>query len=77
MNLHSFLIQAPIALMACFLILVQPSLLNYIVAIYLIIFGAVGLAPHFLQRAAPATMSGAAPRRNRAPYPAHGTDDTP
>ena len=64
MNLHSFLIQPPIALVACILILVQPSLVNYIVAIYLITFGAVGLAPHFLQRAAPATRSGAALGRN-------------
>lgn len=31
------------------LILVQPSLLNDIVASYLIIVGVLGLAPHFLQ----------------------------
>ena len=77
MNLDSFRFQPPIALVACILILVHPSLLNYIVAVYLIIFGVVGWAPHFLQRAASATRSGAAPRRNRAAYPAHGTDDTP
>jgi hypothetical protein len=28
--------------------LVMPSLLNYIVAIYLIIIGIIGLAPHFV-----------------------------
>ena len=77
MNLISFLILPPIALMACILILVQPSLFNYIVAIYLIIFGAVGLARHFPQRAALATRCGAAPGRNRPPYPVHRTDDTP
>jgi hypothetical protein len=77
MNLHSFRFQPPVALGACILILVHPSLPNFIVAIYLIIFAVVGRAPRFLQRAAPTTRSRAAPRRNRAPYPAHGTDDTP
>jgi hypothetical protein len=28
--------------------LIQPGLLNYIVAIYLILIGIVGLSPHFL-----------------------------
>ena len=42
MNLH--LAIAPIiALLAGILILVQPRLLNYIVAIYLIIIGLLGL----------------------------------
>ncbi len=35
-----------IALIAGILILVQPRLLNYIVAIYLIIVGILGLIPH-------------------------------
>ncbi len=35
-----------IALIAGILILVQPRLLNYIVAIYLIIIGILGLIPH-------------------------------
>ncbi len=35
-----------IALIAGILILVQPRLLNYVVAIYLIIFGILGLIPH-------------------------------
>ncbi len=47
MHLQPFLIQPVIALLAGILILVQPRLLNYIVAIYLIIVGIVGLAPHF------------------------------
>ena len=44
MNLHVHLTLAPlIALIAGILILVVPRLLNYIVAIYLIIIGIVGL----------------------------------
>ena len=49
MNFHSILLQPIISLVAGILILVQPGLLNYIVAIYLIIVGVLGLAPHFLQ----------------------------
>ena len=37
-------IQPIIALFAGILILVQPKLLNYIVAIYLIVVGVLGLA---------------------------------
>jgi hypothetical protein len=47
MNFSPTLVQPLIALVAGILILVQPSLLNYIVALYLIIVGIVGLAPHF------------------------------
>jgi hypothetical protein len=47
MVLHTFLIQPVIALIAGVLILLQPRLLNFIVAIYLIIVGILGLAPHF------------------------------
>ena len=44
MNLHVHLMLAPlIALVAGILILVVPRLLNYIVAIYLIVIGLVGL----------------------------------
>ena len=44
MNLHLHLTLAPlIALIAGILILIVPRLLNYIVAIYLIIIGLVGL----------------------------------
>jgi hypothetical protein len=47
MVLHSVLIAPIVALLAGILILVRPRLLNYIVAIYLIIIGVIGLAPHF------------------------------
>jgi hypothetical protein len=44
MNLHLHLMLGPVvALIAGILILVVPRLLNYIVAIYLIIIGIVGL----------------------------------
>jgi len=36
-----------VALIAGILILVMPRLLNYIVALYLIIIGVLGLAAHF------------------------------
>ena len=48
MTIHSVLIEPVISLLAGILILVQPSLLNYIVALYLIIIGVIGLAPHFV-----------------------------
>jgi len=38
-----------VSLLAGILILIMPQLLNYIVAIYLIIIGVVGLAPHFIR----------------------------
>jgi len=41
-------LQPLVALIAGILILVVPRLLNYIVALYLIIIGVVGLWPHFL-----------------------------
>ena len=41
---------APIvALIAGILILIMPRLLNYIVAIYLIVIGLLGLFPHLLK----------------------------
>lgn len=44
MNVHLHLMLGPIvALIAGILILVAPRLLNYIVAIYLIVIGLVGL----------------------------------
>ena len=47
MNLSMSLSLAPIvALIAGLLILIVPRLLNYIVAIYLIITGLLGLFPH-------------------------------
>jgi hypothetical protein len=48
MALNSFLIQPIVALLAGILILLVPRLLNYVVAIYLIIIGVTGLAPHFM-----------------------------
>jgi hypothetical protein len=42
------MLQPLIALIAGILILLVPRLLNYIVAIYLIIVGIVGLWPHIL-----------------------------
>jgi putative Mn2+ efflux pump MntP len=37
------------ALIAGILILIMPRLLNYIVAIYLILIGLIGLAPHLMR----------------------------
>jgi Protein of unknown function (DUF3096) len=48
MVLDSILIAPIIALLAGILILVMPRLLNFVVAIYLIIVGVIGLAPHFI-----------------------------
>ena len=42
-------IQPLIALLAGILILIVPRLLNFIVAIYLIIVGITGLFPHLLR----------------------------
>jgi hypothetical protein len=39
-----------IALIAGILILIMPRLLNYIVAIYLILSGILGLFPHLLMK---------------------------
>jgi len=50
MNIHLdiALVQPAIALVAGVLILVAPSLLNYVVALYLIVLGVTGLWPHLL-----------------------------
>lgn len=45
---QSVLITPLASLLAGILILIMPQLLNYIVAIYLIIVGVLGLAPHFM-----------------------------
>ena len=47
MNYNSVPIQAIIALLCGVLILIQPRLLSYVVAIYLIVIGVVGIVPHF------------------------------
>ena len=49
MTLNILLIQPIVALIAGILILIRPRLLNYIVAIYLIVVGVTGLWPHFLR----------------------------
>lgn len=46
MTVNVVLIQPLIALIAGILILLVPRILNYVVAIYLIIIGIVGLLPH-------------------------------
>lgn len=42
-------LQPLVALIAGILILIIPRILNYVVAIYLILVGVVGLAPHILR----------------------------
>jgi Protein of unknown function (DUF3096) len=51
MNVHLdvSLLQPMIALIAGILILVVPRLLNYVVAVYLILLGISGLWPHLLR----------------------------
>lgn len=46
MHVDVFLIQPLIALVFGILILILPRLLNYLIAIYLIFIGLVGLFPH-------------------------------
>ena len=48
MTIHATVLAPIVALIAGVLILVQPRLLNFIVAIYLIVVGLLGLAPHVL-----------------------------
>ncbi|RWL99040.1 DUF3096 domain-containing protein [Mesorhizobium sp.] len=45
MTIHSFALAPLISLIAGILILVMPRLLNYIVALYLIVVGLLGLFP--------------------------------
>jgi hypothetical protein len=51
MNIHVdiTLLQPLIALIAGILILLMPRILNFVVAIYLIILGISGLWPHMLR----------------------------
>jgi hypothetical protein len=46
MTVDMVLIQPVVALIAGLLILIVPRLLNYIVAIYLIVIGIAGFLPH-------------------------------
>jgi hypothetical protein len=48
MMVNLLVIPPLVALIGGILILAMPRLLNYIVAIYLIIVGVIGLWPHFL-----------------------------
>jgi hypothetical protein len=49
MTINIVLLQPLVALLAGILILLIPRLLNYIVAIYLIVIGVTGLWPHLLR----------------------------
>ena len=49
MTMNMIAVQPLVALIAVILILVVPSLLNYIVAIYLILVGLTGLLPHLMR----------------------------
>jgi hypothetical protein len=49
MKFDVVVLQPLVALIAGILILVMPRLLNYIVAIALILFGLFGLWPHFVR----------------------------
>ncbi|MCC7272036.1 MAG: DUF3096 domain-containing protein [Alphaproteobacteria bacterium] len=46
MVINTIVVQPLVALLAGILILVAPRTLNYVVAIYLIIVGVLGLMPH-------------------------------
>ncbi len=47
MHIDIITIQPLVALLFGILILILPRLLNYLIAIYLIFIGLVGLFPHF------------------------------
>jgi len=49
-NVDIITIQPVIALIFGILILLLPRILNYLVALYLILIGSIGLWPHFFQR---------------------------
>jgi hypothetical protein len=48
MHVNVIMIQPLIALLFGILILILPRLLNYLIAIYLIFIGLVGLFPHIV-----------------------------
>ena len=48
MAFHAVEITPLVALLAGILILLVPRLLNLVVALYLIVVGVLGLAPHFM-----------------------------
>ncbi len=47
--MNILVLQPVVALIAGILILVLPRLLNYVVAIYLILIGVTGLWPHLMR----------------------------
>lgn len=49
MSVNLLILQPLVALIAGILILIIPRLLNFIVAIYLILIGLAGLWPHLLR----------------------------
>jgi hypothetical protein len=49
-SVNVVVLQPLIALIAGILILIVPRLLNYIVAVYLILVGIAGLSGHFMLR---------------------------
>jgi hypothetical protein len=49
MTVNLVLLQPLIALIAGILILIMPRILNFVVALYLIVFGLLGLLPHFMK----------------------------
>jgi hypothetical protein len=49
MPLHLYL-QPLVALLAGIIILLAPRILNYVIAIYLIVTGLAGLLPHIMVR---------------------------
>ena len=51
MNANIIMIQPLVALLFGILILILPRLLNYLIAIYLILIGLVGLFPHLFTTA--------------------------
>ncbi len=51
MHMDIILIQPLVALLIGILILIVPRLLNYLIAIYLIFIGLVGLFPHLFTNA--------------------------
>ena len=48
MSINILVLQPVIALIAGILILLIPRILNYVVAIYLIVVGVTGLWPHIM-----------------------------
>lgn len=52
-SFNAMMLQPIVALIAGILILIVPRLLNYVVAIYLIIIGVTGLWPHLLSAPPP------------------------